>query len=233
MIRLDMSEYMEKHSVSKLIGSPPGYVGFEEGGQLTERVRRAPYSVVLFDEIEKAHPDIFHLLLQVLDDGVLTDSQGRHVDFSNTVIIMTSNAGTAKSTRAIGFSANEQSRAAEQMSAALRDLFPAEFLGRVDQVIVFADLSREHAAIIAQMMLEEVAKRAASLGIALDFDPRVAAWIAEIGYIPEKGARELRRTVTEHIEDALATAILEERVTKGAHVQATLEKGTVVFIPQE
>ena len=229
MIRLDMSEYMEKHSVSKLIGSPPGYVGFEEGGQLTERVRRAPYSVLLFDEIEKAHPDVFHLLLQVLDEGVLTDSQGRRVDFSNTVIIMTSNAGAGARTRSIGFSANEQSRAADHMTDALRVLFPAEFLGRVDKVIVFADLSREHAERIADMMLGEVAERAAALGIALAFDPQVAEWIAEIGYAPEKGARELRRAITDHVEDAFATALLDGSVEKGDHVQATVRDGSLIF----
>ncbi|MBQ7380165.1 MAG: ATP-dependent Clp protease ATP-binding subunit [Clostridia bacterium] len=230
MIRLDMSEYMEKHSVSKLIGSPPGYVGFEEGGQLTERVRRAPYSVILFDEIEKAHPDVFHLLLQVLDDGILTDSQGRRVDFSNTVIIMTSNAGTGKRSRAIGFSASEQEQAAVQMMAALHNLFPAEFLGRVDKVIVFADLSREHAIRITEMMLGEVADRARALGIELFFEDSVPAWIAQIGYAPEKGARELRRAITDHVEDAVATAILEEKIQKGERVNARVEDGKIIFV---
>ena len=229
MIRLDMSEYMEKHSVSKLIGSPPGYVGFEEGGQLTERVRRAPYSVILFDEIEKAHPDVFHLLLQVLDEGILTDSQGRRVDFSNTVIIMTSNAGAGKRTRNIGFAADEQGRAAEQMTDALRALFPAEFLGRVDKVIVFADLGREHAVRIATMMLAEVSERAASLGITLTFDAQVAELIAQIAYAPEKGARELRRAITDHVEDAFATALLEGSVEKGTRVIATVQDGSVIF----
>ncbi len=229
MIRLDMSEYMEKHSISKLIGSPPGYVGFEEGGQLTERVRRAPYSVLLFDEIEKAHPDVFHLLLQVLDDGALRDSQGRRVDFSNTVIIMTSNAGAGKRSRSIGFSASEQTMADEQMRSALRELFPAEFLGRVDKVIVFSDLSREHAVRIAQTMLDEVAARARSLGITLEFDAGVAAWIAEIGYAPEKGARELRHVITEQVEDAFATALLEEQIKAEENVTASVKDGKVVF----
>ena len=233
MIRLDMSEYMEKHSVSKLIGSPPGYVGFEEGGQLTERVRRAPYSVILFDEIEKAHPDVFGLLLQVLDDGILTDSQGRRVDFSNTVIIMTSNAGTGKRTRSIGFSANEQTGATEQMTDALRALFPAEFLSRVDQVIVFADLSREHASRIASMMLGEVSERAKSLGVTLEFDPQVAEWIAEIAYAPEKGARELRRAITDRIEDAFATALLDGSVENGTNVKASVQDGKIMFSPHK
>ena len=233
MIRLDMSEYMEKHSVSKLIGSPPGYVGFEEGGQLTERVRRAPYSVILFDEIEKAHPDVFHLLLQVLDDGILTDSQGRRVDFSNTVIIMTSNAGTGKRNRAIGFSSSEQIQAAEQMTSALKSLFPAEFLGRVDKVIVFADLTREHAAKIAKIMLDEVSGRARALGVELEFDEQIAARIAEIAYAPEKGARELRRAITDHVEDAFATALLEGSVEKGARVRASMQDGKVVFSPHK
>ena len=229
MIRLDMSEYMEKHSVSKLIGSPPGYVGFEEGGQLTERVRRAPYSVILFDEIEKAHPDVFHLLLQVLDDGMLTDSQGRHVDFSNTVIIMTSNAGAGKRSRAIGFAANEGARESEQMRAALASLFPAEFLGRVDKVIVFADLSREHARQIASIMLDEVAARARANGLCLSFDQAVAEWIADIGYAPEKGARELRSAITEHVEDALATALLEGSIVAGNEIKACVQDGKIAF----
>ena len=232
MIRLDMSEYMEKHSLSKLIGSPPGYVGYEEGGQLTERVRRAPYSVLLFDEIEKAHPDVFHLLLQVLDDGSLRDSQGRRVDFSNTVIIMTSNAGAGRRSRSIGFSASEQTEAAEHMRAALRELFPAEFLGRVDQIIVFADLDRTHAVRIAKTMLDEVAERARALGVTLEFDAGVAAWIAEIGYAPEKGARELRRVITEQVEDAFANALLEERIKAGEHVIASVENGKVLFSVQ-
>ena len=232
MIRLDMSEYMEKHSVSKLIGAPPGYVGYELGGGLTEQVRRAPYSLVLFDEIEKAHPDVFFLLLQVLDDGVLTDSQGRRVDFSNTVIIMTSNAGAGKRSRTIGFSASEQAKADEQMKGALRELFPAEFLSRVDKVIVFADLSSEHAARIATTMLAEVAARAESLGVDLTFEPSVAAYIASIGYAPEKGARELRRAITEQVEDAFANALLEERIKPGEKVIASVENGKVVFSVQ-
>jgi ATP-dependent Clp protease ATP-binding subunit ClpA len=229
MIRLDMSEYMEKHSVSKLIGAPPGYVGFEGGGQLTERVRRAPYSVILFDEIEKAHPDVFHLLLQVLDEGILTDSQGRHVDFSNTVIIMTSNAGAGKRSRAIGFAANEGARESEQMRAALASLFPAEFLGRVDKVIVFSDLSLEHAGSIADIMLKEVANRAQANGLYLTFDREVAAWIARIGYAPEKGARELRGAITEHVEDALATALLEGSIATGSKVKACIKDEKSIF----
>ncbi len=229
MIRLDMSEYMEKHSASKLIGSPPGYVGYEQGGQLTERVRRAPYSVLLFDEIEKAHPDVFHLLLQVLDDGTLRDSQGRRVDFSNTVIIMTSNAGAGKRSRSIGFSANERTQADEQMRTALRELFPAEFLGRVDKVIVFADLTEEHAAQIARTMLDEVSGRAKALGVTLEFDKSVALHVAKIGYAPEKGARELRRVITECVEDAFANALLEEKIKPGERVTASVEDGIVVF----
>ena len=229
MIRLDMSEYMEKHSVSKLIGSPPGYVGFEEGGQLTERVRRAPYSVVLFDEIEKAHPDVFHLLLQVLDDGTLRDSQGRRVDFSNTVIIMTSNVGTGKRSRSIGFSANERAQSDEQMRSALRELFPAEFLGRVDKVIVFADLSHEHAVRIASTMLDEVSQRAQAIGVTLEFDDSVAAWVTQIGYAPEKGARELRRVITDRVEDAFANALLAEKIQKGACVIGKAEGDTITF----
>lgn len=229
LIRLDMSEYMEKHSVSKLIGSPPGYVGYEEGGQLTERVRRTPYSVLLFDEIEKAHPDVFHLLLQVLDDGSLRDSQGRRVDFSNTVIIMTSNAGAGKRSRSIGFSANDQSAAEEQMRTALRELFPAEFLGRVDQIVVFSDLSEQHATAIARLVLNEVCERAQALGVALTFDEGVAAWITQIAYASDKGARELRRAVTDHVEDALAVALLDGSVSRGMHVVGKVEDSRIVF----
>ena len=230
LIRLDMSEYMEKHSVSKLIGPPPGYVGYEQGGQLTERVRRAPYSVLLFDEMEKAHPDVFYLLLQVLDDGTLRDSQGRRVDFSNTVIIMTSNAGAGKRKNSIGFSANEPGAAESHMRAALRELFPVEFLSRVDQIVVFSDLSREHATAIARILLDEVAMRAHALGVTLGFDSAVAEWIVQVAYAPEKGARELRRAVTEHVEDAFANALLEGSVSEGMHVTATVEDGKVVFL---
>ena len=229
MIRLDMSEYMEKHSISKLIGSPPGYVGYEEGGQLTERVRRAPYSIVLFDEIEKAHPDVFHLLLQVLDEGKLTDSQGRRVDFSNTVIIMTSNVGAGKQGRAIGFGADEKSLASQGMLRALQQLFPPELLGRVDKVIVFDDLSLAHAERIAAMMLSALCDRAAAAGVALSCSEQLARHVAALGYAPEKGARELRRTVTDLVEDALATALLDGSVTAGSHVLATVRDGRVVF----
>jgi ATP-dependent Clp protease ATP-binding subunit ClpC len=224
MIRLDMSEYMEKHSVSRLIGSPPGYVGYEEGGQLTEQVRRRPYSVLLFDEIEKAHPDIFNLLLQVLDDGILTDSQGRRVDFSNTVIIMTSNLGTDTSAdhRILGFSDggedSEQTQLQHRMLSAVRERFRPEFLNRVDELIFFHRLSKETLTKIAVNLLEELTRRAGELGLTLRFDDTLPRFLVEQSTDTDQGARPLRRTVIRLIEDPLALALLENRIQKGQTV---------------
>ena len=235
MIRLDMSEYMEKHSVSKLIGSPPGYVGFDEGGQLTEKIRRKPYSVVLFDEIEKAHPDVFNILLQVLEDGRLTDSQGRQVDFKNTVIILTSNVGAGEATAAktLGFvSAAGDSEATERrdrMMRALRSTFRPEFLNRVDEVIIFNSLSKEDIAAIARLMLDDVSTRCKSIGIALSFSPAVAQLLAEKGFDANWGARPLRRTVMRLVEDKLSTDLLEGKFAAKDSVEATVENGKIVF----
>ena len=235
MIRLDMSEYMEKHSVSKLIGSPPGYVGFDEGGQLTEKIRRKPYSVVLFDEIEKAHPDVFNILLQVLEDGHLTDSQGRQVDFKNTVLILTSNvgAGEISAAKTLGFVANamenEGNERRERMMRALRSTFRPEFLNRIDEVIIFNSLSKEDISKIARLMLDDVAKRCKEIGISLSFSPKVAELLAEKGFDANWGARPLRRTIMRLVEDTLSTDLLEGKFKAGDSVEATAEDGKIVF----
>ena len=235
MIRLDMSEYMEKHSVSKLIGSPPGYVGFEEGGQLTERIRRKPYSVLLFDEIEKAHPDVFNILLQVLEDGILTDSQGRQVDFRNTVIILTSNVGAQELTTAksLGFTAessqNDVTTQKERMLGALKGTFRPEFLNRIDDIIVFNRLTNENIEAIASLMLNEVKKRIEALDIAIEFDATVASLIAKEGFDPTYGARPLRRAVVRLVEDAFSTEMLEGRIKAGDRVSASVSDQKIVF----
>ena len=238
MIRLDMSEYMEKHSVSKLIGSPPGYVGFDEGGQLTEKIRRKPYSVVLFDEIEKAHPDVFNILLQVLEDGRLTDSQGRQVDFKNTVIILTSNvgAGEASAAKTLGFvsgaQSSEETERRERMMRALRSTFRPEFLNRVDEVIIFNSLSKEDITQIARLMLDDVAERCNSIGISLSFSPAVAELLAEKGFDQSYGARPLRRTVMRLVEDTLSTDLLEGKFKAGDSVEADVKDGEIGFEKQ-
>ena len=231
LIRLDMSEYMEKQSVSRLIGSPPGYVGFEEGGQLTEKIRRHPYAVVLFDEIEKAHPDVFNLLLQVLDDGSLTDAQGRRADFRNTVVIMTSNLGAAGGRQTLGFSGGGADGSAERdrMLSALRAAFPPEFLNRVDEILVFRPLGREELVRIAHLMLEEVCRRALELDIGLSFDQSAAELIATAAQSGHGGARPIRRAVVRLVEDAFSTELLEGRLSTGDRVRASARDGKIVF----
>ncbi|MBO5279827.1 MAG: ATP-dependent Clp protease ATP-binding subunit, partial [Clostridia bacterium] len=237
MLRLDMSEYMEKHSVSKLIGSPPGYVGYDEGGQLTEKVRRHPYSVVLFDEIEKAHPDVFNILLQVLEDGILTDSQGRRVDFKNTVIIMTSNAGASaaeQSARQLGFAvsgANEDEKAQREKTImnALKSTFRPEFINRIDDIIIFNRLSHENICAIADLMLSEVASRTAALGIKLEFDPSVTELVAKAGFDDAYGARPLRRAIVRLVEDTFSTEMLEGKFVSGDTALAKADGEKVVF----
>lgn len=217
MIRVDMSEYMEKHSVSKMIGSPPGYVGFDEGGQLTEKIRRHPYSVVLFDEIEKAHPDVFNILLQILEDGILTDAQGRRVDFKNSIIIMTSNVGASglmQKASALGFGGDdtpksEEARIHERVMASLRDTFKPEFLNRIDEIIVFSKLSDNEIKQIASLMLKSVEKRLETMNISISFDDDVIALLAREGTDPVYGARPMRREIQRRIEDALSTEILD------------------------
>ena len=233
MIRLDMSEYMEKHTVSKLIGSPPGYVGFDEGGQLTEKVRRNPYSVVLFDEIEKAHPDVFNMLLQILDDGILTDSQGRNVNFKNTVVIMTSNIGARniiEKRKSMGFSQNEseekdQQQIKELVLDELKKAFRPEFLNRLDDIIIFHKLSREDILKIAYNMLKGLSKRSEGLGIQVEFDSSVAERVAEVGFDAVYGARPLRRAIQSNVEDALSEKILEGEIAKGDKVKFVFENG--------
>ncbi len=225
MIRLDMSEFMEKHTVSKLVGSPPGYVGYDEGGQLTEKVRRKPYSVVLFDEIEKAHPDVFNMLLQILDDGVLTDSQGRKVDFKNCIIIMTSNVGakliTNAGNSALGFKGEEgdgtmsQSDIKDAVMGELKKCFRPEFLNRVDDIIVFEQLNKDDIKEIARRMLKTLRNRVHDMGIELDFDDSAIEKISDEGFDPVYGARPLRRAIQSQIEDKLSEEMLDGSVTSG------------------
>ena len=237
MIRVDMSEYMEKHSVSKMVGSPPGYVGYEEGGQLSEKVRRNPYSVVLFDEIEKAHPDVFNILLQVLDDGHITDAQGRKIDFKNTVLIMTSNAGAQNivSPKKLGFSSGTDEKADyEYMKNRVMDevkkIFKPEFLNRIDETIVFHPLTKEHMKKIVDIMLKEINSRTGSqLGIHLDVEDAAKEFLIEKGYDEKYGARPLRRTIQNEIEDNLAEAILDKKVTSGDRVAVTCRDGKLEF----
>ena len=237
MIRVDMSEYMEKHSVSKMIGSPPGYVGFDEGGQLTEKIRRHPYSVVLFDEIEKAHPDVFNILLQILEDGILTDAQGRRVDFKNSIIIMTSNVGASglmQKASALGFGGDdtpksEEARIHERVMASLRDTFKPEFLNRIDEIIVFSKLSDNEIKQIASLMLKSVEKRLETMNITISFDDDVIALLAREGTDPVYGARPMRREIQRRIEDALSTEILDGKIAAGDNVQCRLDGDKILF----
>ncbi len=236
MIRLDMSEFMEGHSTSKLIGSPPGYVGYEDAGQLTERVRLRPYSVILLDEIEKAHSDVYNILLQVLDDGRLTDSKGRTIDFKNTIIIMTSNVGSTRvqAHPFIGFGADSADRVGyerskEQMLESLKDVFRPEFLNRIDEIIVFHSLELEHTKMIAQLMLTEISKRLQSRNIRLHFDETVTGHMAKIGFDPSYGARPLRRAISREIEDALSEEILSGKIGVGDDITVTVKDGRLMF----
>ena len=225
MIRIDMSEYMEKHSVSKLIGSPPGYVGYGEGGQLTGKIRRKPYSVVLFDEIEKAHPDVFDLLLQLLEDGMLTDSEGRRANFSNAVVIMTSNVGAKDiiEPKKLGFTPS----GGRDVNDALKETFKPEFLNRIDEIITFKALSPESTALIASMMLESLAKRIEALGCKVEFDEGLANALAREGCDPLRGARPLRRLITKKLEDSFAAAMLDGRFSTGDKLKVGYENGEI------
>ncbi len=242
LVRIDMSEYMEKFSVSRMIGSPPGYVGHDEGGQLTEAVRRKPYSVVLFDEIEKAHPDVFNILLQVLEDGRLTDSSGRTVDFRNTICVMTSNVGAAdveKNSRALGFSstgkgemsARSYERMKESMLEELKRTFRPEFLNRVDELIVFHPLDEENILRIAGLMVGSVAQRLKERGIALSWDDDVLQYLAKEGFDPTYGARPLRRAIQRMVEDDLSEEILSGRIKLGDTVRMGLAEDHLTFTP--
>ncbi len=239
MIRVDMSEYMEKHSVSKLIGSPPGYVGYDEGGQLTEKIHRHPYSVVLFDEIEKAHPDVFNILLQILEDGILTDAQGRKVDFKNTVIIMTSNAGASNMTaepKRLGFASSAEDQRAKDAAAvksavmdALKQTFKPEFLNRVDEIIIFNKLTDSDIEKIASIMLSEVTKRINSLGIEITFSNEVVSALAKEGFDPVYGARPLRRAIVRKVEDSFSEAMLRGDIKSGDRIEAVLNDGKIEY----
>ena len=243
MIRIDMSEYMERHTVSRLVGSPPGYVGHEEGGQLTEKVRRKPYSVVLFDEIEKAHEDVWNILLQILEDGIVTDSQGRRVDFKNTVIVMTSNVGakniTAAENAPLGFDGSEKQKEAneaarfarirEAVMAELKRTFKPEFLNRIDEIIVFHQLTQDNIVQIARRMLDVTAGRMAQQGITLVSDEDAVAALAKDGFDPQYGARPLRRAIQNQVEDAVAEQMLEGNLKSGDTAHVRLKDGKVVI----
>lgn len=238
MIRLDMSEYMEKHTVSRLIGSPPGYVGYDEGGQLTEKVRRKPYSVVLFDEIEKAHPDVFNMLLQILDDGVLTDGQGRRVDFKNCIIIMTSNVGAkliSQKQKAFGFAAGakeleqNEKEIKDAVMGELRNTFRPEFLNRVDDIIVFQRLTKENIKEIASRLLAVLQKRVEDMGIEVTFSDEAVSKIADAGFDDVYGARPLKRAIQSRIEDALSEEMLKGNVKRAASISA-MSKTTNLFL---
>ena len=233
LIRIDMSEYMEKFSVSRLVGAPPGYVGYEEGGQLTEKVRRKPYSVVLLDEIEKAHPDVFNILLQVLDDGTLTDGLGRRVDFRNTIIIMTSNIGVRDLKdfgAGIGFAPQSKQQNMDDImkstiQSALKKAFSPEFLNRLDDVIVFNSLERKHIHKIIDLTLSKLFVRITDLGYLVKLTEKAKDFLAEKGYDPQFGARPLNRAIQKYLEDAVAEEILKGEVEEGETIVADYKEG--------
>ena len=237
LIRVDMSEYMEKHSVSKMIGSPPGYVGYEEGGQLSEKVRRNPYSVILFDEIEKAHPDVFNILLQVLDDGHITDAQGRKIDFKNTILIMTSNAGAeniiAPKRLAFTYVDDEKEKyrfMKDRVMDEVKRIFKPEFLNRIDEIIVFHPLNKENMKEIVSIMLSVINKRAMQqMGIELDVDESGKEYLIDKGYDEKYGARPLRRAIQSLLEDSLAEKILDGTVKEGERVLVSKGENGLIF----
>ena len=228
LIRLDMSEFMEKHSVSRIVGSPPGYVGYDEAGQLTEKIRRKPYSVVLFDEIEKAHPDVLNVLLQILDDGQITDAHGRKVNFENTIIVMTSNAGSdTKSAGAVGFGGSADDQGKERTMKALRDFLRPEFLNRVDEIICFNHLSKENFAGIARIMLEELCKSLSDKGYTFHYDDALVDYLVEKSYSMTYGARNLRRLIQKELEDPMAARIIDSFENPITQISATAADGAV------
>ena len=235
LVRIDMSEYMEKFAVSRLVGAPPGYVGYEEGGQLTEKIRKKPYSVILLDEIEKAHPDVFNILLQILDDGILTDSYGRHVNFRNTIIIMTSNAGTrdVKKTGTVGFGKTSVESDYDAIKTKVMDelkrIFNPEFLNRVDETIVFYPLTKKEISQIVEIQLKDVENRLVDRNIKLFVSPEVKAYVVDQGFDPILGARPLRRAIQRLIEDRLAEEFLNDKFRDGDSIRLDLENGTIVF----
>ncbi|MGI8448739.1 MAG: AAA family ATPase, partial [Streptosporangiaceae bacterium] len=243
MIRLDMSEFQERHTVSRLVGAPPGYVGYDEAGQLTEAVRRRPYSVILLDEIEKAHPDVFNILFQVLDDGRLTDGQGRTVDFKNTVLIMTSNLGSDLISRrggTLGFagsaatgSSGAQDNLQDQLMRRLRESFRPEFLNRIDEIIVFRQLDQNELRQITELMLTETKRRLHAQNVTLEFTPAAVDWIAEHGYQPEFGARPMRRVIQREVDNELSRRLLDGQINPGQKVTVDVQDGHLTFTAQE
>jgi ATP-dependent Clp protease ATP-binding subunit ClpC len=241
LIQIDMSEYMEKHAVSRLVGSPPGYVGYDEGGQLTEAVRRKPFSVVLFDEIEKAHPDVFNILLQILEDGRLTDAQGRAVDFKNTVIIMTSNLGTAElRKKSIGFMSDSDelnyTQIKDKVMEALKGHFRVEFLNRIDEVIVFHELTMDEVKEIVDLLLNRVREQLASQALDLVLSEAAKELIAKKGYDPQLGARPLRRAIQRLLEDPLSEKVLHKEFPAGSTVLVDIDSDDeerLMFSPVE
>ncbi len=230
LIRLDMSEFMEKFSVSRIIGSPPGYVGYDEAGQLTEKIRRKPYSVVLFDEIEKAHPDVMNILLQILDDGRITDAQGRTVNFENTVIVMTTNAGSDKRTGSVGFNMSADEQGKEKAVKALNDFLRPEFINRVDEIIYFHRLTEENIRAIASLMLEDLRTAMAERGTALTWDESVITYLAEKGYSAAYGARNLQRLIQKDVEDAIATEIIDHLKGAAKTVGLTVQDRKIIVL---
>src|SRR5262249_6800281 len=227
MVRIDMSEYMEKHSVSRLIGAPPGYVGYEEGGALTEAVRRRPYQVILFDEVEKAHPDVFNVLLQVLDDGRLTDGQGRTVDFRNTLIILTSNLGS--DILASQSEGEDIEKLRPQVMEVVRAAFRPEFLNRLDDILLFRRLSRQQMTAIVDIQLQRLEKLLAERKMTIEPDDRARTWLANAGYDPVYGARPLKRVIQRELQNPLAGLILEGRIRSGEKIRITVKDGKLAI----
>jgi len=241
LITVDMGEYQERHTVSRLIGAPPGYVGYDEGGQLTEAVRRRPYRVVLFDEIEKAHPEVWNSLLQILEEGRLTDGRGHTVDFSNTVIIMTSNIGTKYANKGgtLGFVRNREDESKDlheahrQIEAGLKKTFRPEFLNRIDEVIIFHTLTREHVLQIVDLQMKEIEGRLAEQGLSIELTDAAREWLADEGYDPQFGARPLRRTLQRRVENPLALRLLEGEFSPGDVVVIDASEEGLVFTKKE
>jgi ATP-dependent Clp protease ATP-binding subunit ClpB len=227
LIRLDMSEFMEKHTVSRLIGSPPGYVGYDDAGQLTEKIRRKPYSVVLFDELEKAHPDVLNILLQILDDGQVTDAHGRKVNFENTVIVMTSNAGSERKESSLGFNRSAAQVSREKCLAALNEFLRPEFINRVDEIICFNRLSKENFGQITRIMLGELKDALGEKGITFTYDDALVEHLVDASYSEEYGARNLRRQIQKELEDAIASKIIYSYENPISSIFATYQEGKI------
>jgi ATP-dependent Clp protease ATP-binding subunit ClpC len=238
LVRIDMSEYREQHTVSRLFGAPPGYVGYEEGGQLTEAIRRRPYSVVLFDEIEKGHPDVWNALLQILDDGRLTDGQGRTIDFRNTVIIMTSNLGTefVKRGGALGFVPNRDEEAIadhKRIEKAIRETFRPEFINRIDEVIIFNSLSQEQVSHIVDLQMQQIADRLGEQGVVVELTQAARMWLAAEGFDPQYGARPLRRALQHYVESPLSVKLLKGEFKRGDIVVVDSDGEQIIFVKRD